>query len=116
VFKSRRIFCNAISQQYFGVYQYPEKTVDRWLTNGLSNLIGLLGIRKILGENEYKYQVKSDMEVIVMNDTNQPPLYHKSHVIAEEMDSEFLQTKAYLVLYMLSRKLGKQYMIRVISI
>ncbi|RKP19177.1 hypothetical protein ROZALSC1DRAFT_22519, partial [Rozella allomycis CSF55] len=58
----RRIISEAVAQQYFGVYLYAEEWVDLWLINGIARFLSMFAYRLILGDNEFRLELKMDME------------------------------------------------------
>ncbi|KAJ3332703.1 hypothetical protein HDU76_013382 [Blyttiomyces sp. JEL0837] len=109
---------------------------DSWLTIGLAGYVTGLFLKKLMGNNEFKFRLRQDMTRLSELDVHQPPLcpesdspltpqerkpvnqskvefdalWTKSFKAEDDVTSlrsELLFIKAPLVLYMLDRRLGK---------
>ncbi|KAG6333744.1 hypothetical protein ID866_5345, partial [Astraeus odoratus] len=109
VIETRQALSHALACQWMGLNILPKAWSDMWLVNGLALYITGLFIRKQLGNNEYRYRLKRDMQRVVEWDNgSMPPICQPQH--ADPPDSAvlpFVNLKAPLVLHILDRRLGK---------
>ncbi|KAJ3388628.1 hypothetical protein HDU84_009634 [Entophlyctis sp. JEL0112] len=136
VYESRTHFSKTLARQWFGQYVTHRNWTDVWLTLGLSNYIAGQFIRKLLGNNEYRYRADDDVKRCAAMDVGQlplcpafllaegtsanaaDPLVAKYFYPDEECAStrtEFLSLKASLVIGMLDQRLGKGNLPKVIN-
>ena len=127
MYETRRILCSALTRQWIDHYLGKQSWADAWLSIGLVNYVTGLYLQKSLGNNEYRYRLRSDILKVCKLDVGQPPLYPvnptkydppldtKSLYLYEfhpETDSEspryhLLSLKSPIVLYMMEKWLGK---------
>ncbi|KAJ3347173.1 hypothetical protein HDU83_002333 [Entophlyctis luteolus] len=74
VYESRTHFSKTLARQWFGQYVTHRNWTDVWLTLGLSNYIAGQFIRKLLGNNEYRYRADDDVKRCAAMDVGQLPL------------------------------------------
>lgn len=117
--ETRRLLVRSLAMQWFGQYLFPSNWADYWLIIGLANYVAGLFVRKLYGNNEYRFRMKKDMERVHELDVNRPPLYCANVTDAplyeDAWNDEFLNLKAPIVIYMLERFLGKNFMQKVIN-
>ncbi|KAF7302980.1 Transcription initiation factor TFIID subunit 2 [Mycena kentingensis (nom. inval.)] len=106
---TRQSLAHALACQWMGVNIQPKVFSDTWLVNGLSLYITGLYIKKLLGNNEYRFRLKKDMERVLERDTGLcPPLCQPTRLEPPDASEiPFMNLKAPLVLHSLDRKLGK---------
>ncbi|GBE77479.1 Transcription initiation factor TFIID subunit 2 [Sparassis crispa] len=108
-FETRQCLSHALACQWVGINIQQKTWSDTWLVNGLGLYITGLFIRKLLGNNEYRFRLKKDMErVLEMDIGSMPPICQPQ--ILEPPDPAnlpFINLKAPLVLHILDRRLGK---------
>ncbi|KAI9327044.1 hypothetical protein BDR26DRAFT_1012954 [Obelidium mucronatum] len=136
IFDSRYKFSVALAYQWFGQYVTHRHWTDSWLNMGLGNYMAGLFIRKLLGNNEYRYRLSEDMKRVAAMDVGQLPLcpayllneeggaetddvlctkyFHPSDE-PDSLRTEFLSLKAPLVIGMLDQRLGKGNLVKVIN-
>ncbi|KAF8527429.1 hypothetical protein BU17DRAFT_39590 [Hysterangium stoloniferum] len=109
VFETRHALSHALACQWVGINIYQKTWSDTWLINGLGLYITGLFLRRIMGNNDYRFKLKKDMERVAERDVgNMPPICQPS--IHEPPDSSalpFISLKAPLVLHILDRRLAK---------
>ncbi|KAF5392476.1 hypothetical protein D9757_002262 [Collybiopsis confluens] len=107
--ETRQTLSHALACQWVGINIQPKQWSDLWLVNGLAGYINGLFLRKLLGNNEYRFRLKKDMErVIEWDNGGMPPICQPQHF--DPPDSSvlpFINLKAPLVLHILDRRLGK---------
>ncbi|TIB98529.1 hypothetical protein E3Q18_02027 [Wallemia mellicola] len=106
---TRQKLSHALATQWSGINIMPRSWSDMWLVQGLASYISNLFLKKSMGNNEYFFRMKKDMDRLAMNDTGQlPPLCVPNALEpANDNDAPFLLLKAPLVLHILDRKLSK---------
>ncbi|KAG2155663.1 TATA-binding protein associated factor Taf2 [Suillus clintonianus] len=109
VLETRQALSHALACQWMGINIQQKTWSDTWLVNGLALYITGLFVRKLLGNNEYRYRLKRDMQRVVEWDNgSMPPICQPQHNDPpDSMTLPFVNLKAPLVLHILDRRLGK---------
>lgn len=98
----------ALTSQWIGVNIVPKKWSDLWLTIGLSHYMAGIFLKKLMGNNEYRFRIKKDMERICAEDNGQRPLADaKMDVPIDDTTIDFIKLKAPIVLFILNQRLTK---------
>ncbi|TDL26427.1 TATA-binding protein associated factor Taf2 [Rickenella mellea] len=109
VFETRHALSHALACQWMGINIIQKTWSDTWIVNGLGLYIAGLFIRKLMGNNEYRFRMKKDMERVLDRDRgSMPPICQPTSL--EPPDASFLpfiNLKAPIVLHILDRRLGK---------
>jgi transcription initiation factor TFIID subunit 2 len=107
--ETRHALAHALACQWIGVNIHPKAWSDTWLVNGLGLYITGLFLRKFLGNNEYRFKLKKDMQrVLEWDNGSMPPICQPSHTDPPDASTlPFVNLKAPLVLHILDRRLGK---------
>ncbi|KAJ7150184.1 hypothetical protein C8R46DRAFT_1008308 [Mycena filopes] len=107
--ETRQALAHALACQWVGINIQPKFFSDTWLVNGLALYITGLFIKKLLGNNEYRFRLKKDMERVVERDRGaMPPICQPTRLEPPDAaEIPFINLKAPLVLHILDRKLGK---------
>lgn len=107
--ETRQVLSHALACQWVGVNIQPKSWSDLWLVNGLALYIAGLFLRKLFGNNEYRFRLKTDMQRILEWDNGaMPPICQPQ--LYDPPDSSilpFINLKSPLVLHILDRRLGK---------
>ncbi|EAU92262.2 TATA-binding protein associated factor Taf2 [Coprinopsis cinerea okayama7 len=107
--ETRHTLSHALACQWAGVNIIPKTWSDTWLINGLSLYINGLFLRKLFGNNDYRFKLKKDMQRVLEWDVGvMPPICQPQ--INDPPDPStlpFVNLKSPLVLHILDRKLGK---------
>ncbi|KAK7058614.1 hypothetical protein VNI00_002250 [Paramarasmius palmivorus] len=107
--EARHTLSHALACQWSGINIQPKTWSDLWLVNGLAGYISGLFLRKLLGNNEYRFRMKKDMQRVLEWDNGaMPPICQPQHY--DPPDSNllpFINVKAPLILHILDRRLGK---------
>jgi len=108
IYETRLCLSHSLACQWVGIHIQQKTWSDLWLVNGLGLYITGLFIRKLFGNNEYRFRLKKDMERVIEWDRGtMPPICRPTHF--EPPDPTvlpFINLKAPLVLHILDRKLG----------
>lgn len=106
--ETRQVLSHAIAFQWVGINIIQKTWSDTWLINGLSLYITGLFLRKLMGNNEYRFRLKKDCDRLCAWDIGMPPVYQVG--MTEPPDATllpFINLKAPLVLHILDRRLCK---------
>ncbi|TKY85733.1 hypothetical protein EX895_005273 [Sporisorium graminicola] len=106
--ENRQILSHAIAFQWVGINIIQATWADTWLVNGLSLYINGLFLRRLMGNNEYRFRLKKDLDRLCAWDIGMPPLYEAGAFEAPDPATlPFVNLKAPLVLHILDRRLRK---------
>lgn len=114
--ETRQWLCSALIEQYYFCKFVPTDRRDRWIVPALCRYLSFHQLRVFHGNNEYRLQVRADLEsVIQMTQIVKRPLHHPHHPFEldphysiENRTFEWLSKKGRLVLVMLEQCIGKQ--------
>lgn len=108
LYPTTKILTLALTSQWIGVNIVPKKWSDMWLTIGLSHYMADIFLKKLMGNNEYRFRMKKAMERICAEDIGQRPLADpKMDAPLPESTIEFISLKAPVVLFILNQRLTK---------
>ena len=109
VYETRQTLTHSLAYQWVGINIQPKAWADLWLTNGLGLYISGLFLLKLLGNNEYRFRMKKDMNrVLELDNGAMPPICQPQHLDPPETAIlRFINMKSPLVLHILDRRLGK---------
>ncbi|KZT08630.1 uncharacterized protein LAESUDRAFT_45791 [Laetiporus sulphureus 93-53] len=109
VLETRHCLSHALACQWIGINIQQKTWSDTWLTNGLGLYIAGLFIRKLMGNNEYRFRLKKDMErVLELDNGSMPPVCQPQLLEPPDLVTlSFINLKSPLVLHILDRRLGK---------
>ena len=65
VYYTRKVTAHALACQFFGCFITTEKWCDLWLRKGISRYLAGLFVKKIFGNNEYRYFIHGEMDKVV---------------------------------------------------
>ena len=103
---TRQVLSLSLIQQWVGINIIQRTIADTWIINGLALHIQSLFLRHLLGNNEYRFRLKKDIDRCVSLDQgDQWPLCVPGK--ADISDISFINLKAPLVLHILDRHLAK---------
>lgn len=108
-FETRHCLSHALASQWVGINIIQKMWSDTWLVNGLGLYITGLFLRKLFGNNEYRFRLKKDMErVLEMDNGSMPPICQPTVLDPPDPATlPFINLKSPLVLHILDRRLGK---------
>lgn len=109
VYETRLCLSHALACQWVGINIQQKTWSDTWLVNGLGLYITGLYLRKLLGNNEYRFRLKKDMDRVIEMDSGQMMPICQPQVLEPPDPTQlaFINMKAPLVLHILDRRLGK---------
>lgn len=97
-----------LAWQWTGVNMIPNTRNDLWLAIGLAQYMTDLFMKKLCGNNDYRFRMKTLSDELVTSDVDRPSLYELGpwlHLGNFEMD--FMLLKAPIVLFILDKRLIK---------
>ncbi|KAI9734199.1 MAG: hypothetical protein M1834_002299 [Cirrosporium novae-zelandiae] len=98
----------ALATQWIGVNIPPDEARDFWLVMGLPGFIAGSFIKKLCGNNEYRYRQKKVADEVCELDVNRPSLHELGPILSiDPSEARFMAIKAPLVLFILDRRLVK---------
>ncbi|KAI5204694.1 hypothetical protein E4T39_03495 [Aureobasidium subglaciale] len=103
-----RVLVNALASQWVGVNIIPKEARDTWAITGISGFMRDTFMRKLAGNNEYRYQQKLASEQVFEQDVER----YSIHQLGAQLDIdpseyEFMALKSAVVLFILDRRLTK---------
>jgi len=107
--ETRQALSHALACQWSGINIVPKTWSDIWLINGLSLYINGLFLKKLFGNNDYRFKLKKDMQRVTEWDSGGLPPICQPQLLdpPDAATLPFINLKAPLVLHILDRKLGK---------
>lgn len=103
-----RILVHALACQWIGVNVIPKEPGDLWAVVGIAYYITDMFMRKLSGNNEYRYQQKKAADRICELDISRPSIYDLGRLVfLDSSELDFIAVKAPLVLFILDRRLTK---------
>ena len=108
-FITRPILSHALASQWMGINIIPRTYADLWLVNGLASYINSFFLRTLMGNSEYRYKLRIDIEKCVAMDQGEqyPISVPGARDPPDPPTLEFINLKAPLVLQMLDRRMTK---------
>ncbi|CDZ96230.1 TATA binding protein associated factor [Phaffia rhodozyma] len=108
-YETRHLLAHALAFQWVGINIIPKMWSDTWLINGLGLYITGQFMRKLLGNNEYRFRLKMDRDRCArMDNGSQLPICMPGSTTPPDATIlPFLNLKSALVLFILDRRLGK---------
>ncbi|KXN88910.1 Transcription initiation factor TFIID subunit 2, partial [Leucoagaricus sp. SymC.cos] len=107
--EARQTLSHALACQWVGINIVPKTCSDIWLVNGLALYITGLFMRKLFGNNDYRFKLKKDMQRVLEWDVGSMPPICQPQILdpPDAATLPFINLKAPLVLHILDRRLGK---------
>ncbi|EER29739.1 hypothetical protein CPC735_074210 [Coccidioides posadasii C735 delta SOWgp] len=108
LYDSTRCLVHALASQWMGVNIIPKEPTDNWVTIGVAYYITDTFMKKLCGNNEFRFRLKQNSDKICDLDVARPSIWHIGALLKlDSSEYEFLSLKAPLVLYILERRLSK---------
>lgn len=103
-----RQLVHALAGQWLGVYIIPKEPADTWVVVGIAYFITDIFLKKISGNNEYRFRQKKASDRLCEIDIGRPSLHDTGNLIhLDPSEMDFIGLKAPLVLFILDRRLAK---------
>ena len=91
-----------------GINIVPKEAVDTWVVVGIAYFITDVFMKKLSGNNDYRYRQKKASDRTCELDAARPSLYDTGPLLnLDPSELEFMALKAPLVLFILDRRLAK---------
>lgn len=103
-----RKLVHTLASQYFGIFINPNEITDTWIVVGLAYYMTDLYLRKLCGNNYYRYQIRTAAERLTEVDYGRPSIHELGRVLSlGDFEMDFLALKAPLIIFILDRRLLK---------
>ena len=103
-----RQLVHGLASQWMGINIVPKEPADTWVVVGVSFFMTDIFMKKLCGNNEYRFRQKQAADRILDLDVARPSLYDTGAIISlDPLELEFMELKAPLVLFILDRRLTK---------
>ena len=103
-----RKLVHSLATQWSGICVIPNTRRDRWVTTGIAYYMTDLFMKKLCGNNEYRFRIKLAADKLVEMDVNRPSLYELGRYLhVGDFEREFMDLKAPLVLFILDKRIAK---------
>lgn len=108
MYDSTRSLVYALASQWSGVSLIPREITDTWLTVGVAYYITDTFMKKLCGNNEYRFRIKQMSDRVCELDYERPSIFDMgSYLRFLPSELDFIALKAPLVLFILERRLSK---------
>jgi transcription initiation factor TFIID subunit 2 len=104
-----RALVHAIASQWMGISVVPADPVDTWAIVGISHFMSDMFMKELCGNNEYRYRMKTQADLICDLDRDRPSMYDLGELLhVHPAEYEFMATKAPVVLFVLDRRIARK--------
>ena len=108
LYETTRELIFALASQWSGIYLTADQPNDSWAIIGIAYYMTDCFLRRIFGNNEYRYQNKVAAQKICDRDTGVPGIFYCGQYIGlDRFYYNFIALKAPVVLFVLDRRLLK---------
>jgi transcription initiation factor TFIID subunit 2 len=103
-----RQLVHALASQWMGINIVPKEPADMWVVVGISYFMTDVFMKKLCGNNDFRFRQKQASDRIVELDVARPSLYDTGAIVSlDPLELDFMELKAPLVLFILDRRLTK---------
>lgn len=103
-----RILVRAVAEQWSGVNLVPKESSDAWVTAGISGFLTDVFMKKLAGNNQYRWEQKLAAEKVYDLDVDRPSMAQLGSLLhLDPAIRDFLNLKSAVVLGILDRRLIK---------
>lgn len=107
-YETRQALTYSLTSQWVGINIIQKTWADTWVIQGLSVYVNSLCLRRLMGNNEYRFRLKKDVARCCAWDVKMPPLCQPGVMSPPTSDIlPFINLKAPLVMHILDRQLLK---------
>ncbi|KAM5355196.1 hypothetical protein ACJ41O_001842 [Fusarium nematophilum] len=97
-----------LASQWIGINMIPNTRNDLWLTIGVAHYMTDLFMKRLCGNNEYRFRMKSMSDRLVQVDIDRPSLFDLGPCLhLGEFEMDFMALKAPVVFFILDKRLIK---------
>lgn len=112
-FLTKSLLSLSIAHCYFGSYIFSKSPDDSWLILSIAYYLNRNFLRLVFGNNDFKLQLKLDMEEVASKDISKVPLYNFNAL--HEFSSIFIYKKGSLILYLIEQKIEQQLLQKILN-
>lgn len=106
--ENTRQLAHAIVSQWFGINIVPEEPRDNWVIIGAAYYITDLIMKDLCGNNEYRYHIRQQADLVYELDHDRPSIYEMGALLhVDPSEYSFLTIKAGVVFFILDRRFAK---------
>ncbi|SMQ51313.1 unnamed protein product [Zymoseptoria tritici ST99CH_3D7] len=106
--RNTRILVRAVAEQWSGVNIVPKEPTDAWVIAGIAGYMTDVFMKKLAGNNQYRWEQKIASEKVYDLDVDRPSIQQLGSLLHLDASiPEFLNLKSALVLGILDRRLIK---------
>ncbi|KAK4629039.1 Transcription initiation factor TFIID subunit 2 [Fulvia fulva] len=106
--RNTRILVRAVADQWSGVNIIPREPTDAWAVAGIAGYLTDVFMKKLSGNNQYRWEQKLASEKVYDLDVDRPSIQDHGYLLhLDPSIREFLDLKSTLVLGILDRRLIK---------
>ena len=107
-YETRQTLTYSLAAQWVGINIVQKTWADTWLIQGLSLYVNGLCLRRLMGNNEYRFRLKKDVTRCCAWDVKMPPVCQPGIMQPPAADLlPFINIKSPLILHILDRQLLK---------
>lgn len=108
LYDATRTLVHSLAFQWVGVNVIPKEPVDTWATVGVAYYMTDTFMKKLCGNNEYRFRMKQMSDRVCDLDHERPSIFDIGNYLKlDQSEIEFTSLKAPLVLFILERRLAK---------
>lgn len=97
-----------MTYQWIGINVIPNTRNDLWLVLGIAHYMTDLFMKKLCGNNEHRFRMKTMSDRLVKADVNRPSLFDLGpNLHLGDFEMEFMELKAPVVLFILDKRMIK---------
>lgn len=97
-----------LTYQWIGINMIPNTRHDLWLFMGIAHYMTDLFMKKICGNNEHRFRMKTMSDRLVQVDVGRPSLWELGpHLHLGKSEMDFMTLKAPVVVFILDKRLAK---------
>lgn len=103
-----RTLVHSLASQWMGINIVPKEPADTWVVVGIAYFITDIFMKKLAGNNDYRFRQRQASDRVSDLDVSRPSLYDTGRILSlDPSELEFMAKKAPLVLFILDRRLTK---------
>lgn len=103
-----RSLVHSLASQWMGINIVPKEPADTWVVVGIAYFITDMFMKKLAGNNDYRFRQRQASDRVSDLDVARPSLYDTGRILSlDPSELEFMAKKAPLVLFILDRRLTK---------
>ncbi|KAK5992489.1 Transcription initiation factor TFIID subunit 2 [Cladobotryum mycophilum] len=103
-----RKIVHTLTYQWIGINMIPNTRNDLWLVIGIAHYMTDLFMKRLCGNNEYRFRMKTLADKLVEADIDRPSLFDLGPSLhLGEFEMEFMRLKAPVVFFILDKRLSK---------